>query len=222
MPHRVHHHGSVYDERASAPERERIVPEEAGDVDPRSYYRAAPSYRELAEYRHRKFGGFNGSAVFYGWLVAVALTGLLAGVVGVAASVIGSDLDVTTAQVELRAGTMSVSLVVAVVLVLMVGYYVGGYVAGRLARFDGARQGFGVWAWGVLITVVMVAFGEAFGQKYNIFERADLPSFPTPEATITTDTVTILAAVLAGTFLAAVLGGKRGERFHTKIDQAVL
>lgn len=223
-PHRVHHHhGSRYDERAIAPERERTVPveEDHGD-DMRDYYRAAPSYRDLEEYRHRKFGGIKGGAVFYGWLVALAFSSLLAGIVSVVASVVGSDLDVTTAQTELRAGTMGMALATVVVLVLMVGYYGGGYVAGRFARFDGARQGFGVWAWGVLITVVMVAFGEAFGSKYNIFERADIPSFPTPEATLTADGIMILAAILGGTFLAAILGGKRGERFHTKIDHTTL
>lgn len=223
MPHRVHHHhGSTYDERAISPERERMVPDEKDDEDIRGYYRSAPSYRELDEYRHRKFGGFKGSAVFYGWLVAIALSSLLAGIVSVMASVVGSDLDLTTAQAELRAGTMSIALATAVVLVLMAGYYAGGYVAGRFARFDGARQGFGVWAWGVLITVVMVSFGELFGSKYNIFERADVPSFPTPEATLTADGIMILAALLTGALLTAILGGKRGERFHTKIDHTTL
>ena len=41
---------------------------------------------------------------------------------------------------------------VATVAVLLVCYYTGGYVAGRLARFDGARNGFLSWVVGILAT----------------------------------------------------------------------
>ena len=52
---------------------------------------------------------------------------------------VGADRDRTDALVT--------------VAVLIVGYYTGGYVAGRLARFDGARNGFLSWVVGLLATV---------------------------------------------------------------------
>lgn len=189
--------------------------------DLRTEYRAAPTARDQYDFRHFKFGGFKGSAVFYGWLVAVGLSGLLAGVVSVVPGV-GSSLDVTSAEAELRADTIEISLAIAVVSILTVGYFGGGYVAGRLARFDGARQGFGVWAWGLLITVVMVAFGDLFGSKYNIFARVNLPSIPTPEETLSTRGLILIVAALVGTLLAALVGGKKGQRFHTKIDRTTI
>ena len=41
--------------------------------------------------------------------------------------------------------TIGVGGAIAVLVVLMIAYYCGGYVAGRMARFDGLRQGVGVW-----------------------------------------------------------------------------
>ena len=42
---------------------------------------------------------------------------------------------------------------IALLVVLMIAYYAGGYVAGRMSRFDGARQGLGTWAIGLIVTV---------------------------------------------------------------------
>lgn len=38
-----------------------------------------------------------------------------------------------------------------------VPHYAGGYVAGRMARFNGIRQGFAVGLWAVLIAAVVAA-----------------------------------------------------------------
>lgn len=32
-------------------------------------------------------------------------------------------------------------------VIVLVAYYCGGYVAGRMARFDGMKQGLAVWLW---------------------------------------------------------------------------
>ena len=37
--------------------------------------------------------------------------------------------------------------VVVAAVVLFVAYVCGGYVAGRMARFDGIKQGLAVWGW---------------------------------------------------------------------------
>jgi hypothetical protein len=185
-------------------------------------HRATPTARDQYDYRHAEFGGFKGGAVFYGWLVAVALTILLVGVVSAVATAVGSSLDVTKAQAELQADNIGISSAIAILVILMIGYFAGGYVAGRLSRFDGARQGFGVWMVGLIITIAVVIVGVVFGNQYNIFQRINLPSIPIPEEALSQGGVLTLAAVLLGTLIASFLGGIAGQRFHTRIDRTTL
>ncbi len=101
----------------------------------------------------------------------------------------------------------------------MLAYYAGGYVAGRMSRYDGGRQGAGVWLIGLVVTLVVVGVGIAFGSEYNIFNRVNLPSVPIPSNTATWGGIITLAAILLGTLLAAFVGGKVGHRYHTKVDR---
>lgn len=182
------------------------------------YRRATDPVRLTEARRHELFGGFNFGAAFFGWLVAVAMTLLLAGIVGAIATAVGRSLDVNRDQIERDAGTFGIATAVALVVVLMIGYYAGGYVAGRMSRFDGGRQGVGVWLLGLLVTLVAVGIGALFGAQYNVLDRVDLPSIPIPTDTATWGGIITLAAVLIGSLLAAVVGGKAGRRYHGKID----
>lgn len=181
--------------------------------------RRANDPRRLTEERRREeFGGFNIGADFFGWLVAVAMTILLAGIIGALATAAGRSLDVNRAQVERDAGTYGIATAIALLLVLMVAYYAGGYVAGRMSRYDGGRQGFGVWLIGLLVTLLVLGVGGIFGAQYNVFDRVDLPSIPIPSDAATRGGLITLAAVLVGTLLAAVAGAKVGQRYHRKVD----
>ncbi len=104
-------------------------------------------------------------------------------------------------------------------ILVFLTYFFGGYVAGRLARFDGARQGFGVWAFGLLVTLAFAAFAAIAGSEWNIFERLNLPRIPVDEGTATTAGIITLVAILLVTLLGAILGGKLGDRYHRKIDR---
>jgi hypothetical protein len=175
---------------------------------------------EATEARRREeFGGFNLGADFFGWLVAVAMAVLLAGIVGAVAAAVGSSLHVTQTDAQRRAGTFGLATAIALLVVLMVAYYAGGYVAGRMSRYDGGRQGFGVWLIGVLVTIVVVAVGILFGSQYDIFQRVNLPSVPIPSDTATWGGIITLAAILIGTLIAAFVGGKVGRRYHSKVDR---
>jgi hypothetical protein len=178
---------------------------------------AGPTYRETA---YERYGGFTFAAAFYGWLVAVALTVLLAGVVGAIATASGATLNVTQSQAEREAGTIGVASAIALLMILLIAYFAGGYVAGRMSRFDGGRQGLGVWLLGLLVTIVVAVLGAIFGSQYDIFQRVSLPSIPIPTNALTIGGVVTLVAVVLGTLLAAILGGKAGQRYHTKIDRA--
>ena len=108
---------------------------------------------------------------------------------------------------------------VLLLLVLMVAYYAGGYVAGRMARFNGPRQGLGVWLMGLLVTVLLAVAGVVLGAEYNVLAELNLPRVPIDEGTLTTGGLIALAAVVVGTLLAAIAGGKAGTHYHRRIDR---
>jgi amino acid transporter len=167
-----------------------------------------------------KFGGLNFGAAFFGWLVAVAVAVILTSIVGAALAAVGSSVEVTQTEAEREAGTIGVAAGIVLVAVLVIAYYTGGYVAGRMSRFDGARQGLGVWVIGLVVTILAVAAGVVFGAQYNILDRVSLPRIPVPTDQATWGGVITAAAVFVGTLLAAVLGGKVGRRYHHRVDRA--
>jgi hypothetical protein len=62
----------------------------------------------------------------------------------------------------------------------MIAFYTGGYVAGRLARFDGGRQGFGVWM--IALVVALLAGGGGWvlvSSPTGALIVAVLPTLPT-------------------------------------------
>ena len=109
---------------------------------------------------------------------------------------------------------------IALLGALALAYFGGGYVAGRMSRFDGARQGIGAWLIGVVVTVVLAVAGALLGAEYNVLDQLNLPALPVGDAEFATGGAIALAAVLAGTLVAAMAGGKAGERYHRKVDRA--
>jgi hypothetical protein len=181
--------------------------------------RRAAERARAAETSRDRFGGVNVGAAFFGWLVAVALSVLLAGIVGAAAAAVGETLDLTRSDAEREAGALGLAAGIALLVVLMIGYYAGGYVSGRMSRFDGARQGWAVWLIGVVVAAFVALAGWIFGSEYDIFQRVDLPSVPLADDTLTAGGVILAAAVVLGTLLAALAGGKLGLRYHHKVDR---
>jgi hypothetical protein len=167
-----------------------------------------------------KFGGANLGAACFGWLVAVGMTALLTGILAVLATALDYSGSITQNDVQRAAG--SVTLVIALVLlaVLLVAYYAGGYVAGRMSRFDGARQGFGVWLFGLVLTLLVAAAGAIAGDQYNVFAGLKIPHIPVSTSDLTTGGAIALAGIVIGSLLAAIVGGKVGERYHRRVDRA--
>jgi hypothetical protein len=160
------------------------------------------------------YGGFNWGAAFFGWLVAVGLGALLIGLVAAAGAAIGLNVSADATAEEIGLGGA-----IALVAALVIAYYCGGYVAGRLSRFDGARQGIGAWVLGLLVTAGFAVVALLLGSEYNVLERLDLPRLPIGDEEFATAGWITLAAVVLGTLLAALLGGKAGERYHRKVDR---
>lgn len=169
-----------------------------------------------------RFAGLNAGACFFGWIVAIGVAVLLTSIVGAVVAAVGSTTGVTQTEAERESGTIGVAAAIVLLVVLLIGYYAGGYVAGRMSRFDGGRQGLGVWGIGLAVTIIAVVAGAVFGAQYNILDRVQLPRVPVATEDISLGAIVTALAVVVGTLLAAVLGGKVGHRYHDRVDRAVV
>jgi hypothetical protein len=173
----------------------------------------------LSEHRalqREEFGGINWGSAFFGWLVAVGVAALLTGLLTAAGAAIGLTSDSADAETLTLAGG------IALLVVLLLAYFSGGYVAGRMSRFDGGRQGIGVWLVGLLVTIALAVVALIAGSEYNVLEQVNLPRLPVGDATLTTGGIVATAAIVLGTLLAAMAGGKAGERFHRRVDRVLI
>jgi hypothetical protein len=178
----------------------------------------APAALDTMRARQRdRFGGIQWGADFFGWLCAIGLASLLtAALVGAGVALGLSTSDATNAgtapQIGLGGG-------IALILVLAIAWFCGGYVAGRMARFDGVRQGLGVWLWTLLAAVVIAVVAAIGGSEYDVYQRLNLPRIAIGDNTLNTGGAIAGAVAVVATLLFAILGGKAGERFHKRVDR---
>ena len=142
-----------------------------------------------------RFGGIDVPASVAGALVAIAAAVLIGGILGAAIGGFGYQwgVEVDGMERELSAGGL-----VAGVLVLFVAFVAGGWAAGRMARFDGPRNGLHGSRLG------LTARGRArrprgfVGSRYDVFAEVDLPQWFSGDA--------LTAAALASGIASAVRG----------------
>ena len=178
---------------------------------------------DAVDRQHDRFGGIKWGAAFFGWLSANGLAVLLTALVSAAGVAIGLTQGVpSTEEATQQADTIGIVGGIVLLAILFLAYLAGGYVAGRMARFDGARQGVAVWVIGLLVVIALAVLTAVLGAQYNVLQQLNLPRIPVGEGTATTAGIIALVAVLLVTLLGAVLGGKLGERYHRKIDRVGL
>ena len=109
----------------------------------------------VVERQKERYGGIKFGSAFFGWLTATGLAVLLTALAGAIAAAVGLQSEGTVEEAADaaadNAGTVGIVGAIIVAVVLLVSYYAGGYVAGRMARFDGAKQGLAVWLWALVI-----------------------------------------------------------------------
>jgi hypothetical protein len=201
-------------DRDNSVDRDRYDDEREGAVRERAAGPGVVQQRQRDEY-----GGFNIGAALFGWLVAVGMAVLLTALLSAAGAAIGLT-QLTEGEAKSNAETISIVGGILLIVVLALSYYAGGYVAGRMSRFDGGRQGLGVWLFGLVVTVVLAVLGAIAGSEWNLFSQVNLPRIPIDEGSLATGGAITLVLILIGTLVAAIAGGKVGERYHRKVDRA--
>jgi hypothetical protein len=184
----------------------------------------APDRREVVGRQKDAFGGMKFGSCFFGWLTAsgtaVLLTALVTGIgaaLGLSRNVEAAGTSATQAQ--------SVGLVGGIVLlaIIFVAYLAGGYVAGRMARFNGLKQGLGVWLWAVVIAILVGVAGWLAGAQFDVLAQLNsFPRLPLNEGTLTTGGIIVAIGVVVVSLVGALLGGLAGMRYHRRVDRAGL
>jgi len=164
-----------------------------------------------------RFGGIRWGSAFFGLLSAIGLAAILLGIVAAAGVAIGvSEInDVANGDAE----TIGLGGAILVLAILALSWYCGGYVAGRMARFDGARQGIGVWMWTIVLGAALAIAAVIGGSEYDVLQQLNLPNVAVGDQSLTTTGLITLAAALVVTLLFAIIGGKAGDLFHRRVDR---
>jgi MFS family permease len=148
-------------------------------------------------------------------LTALSTVLILAGLVGAAVGVVGYQTGL-----EENAEDLSIGSLIGGVAILFVAYLIGGWAAGRIARYDGARNGFATGIWTLVFAAILSALGAWAGSEYDVFRNVDLPQWFSTEALTTAAIISGIAAVVA-MFLGGILGGAWGERYHRRADTTI-
>lgn len=169
--------------------------------------------------QYRQFGGFHFGAAFFGWLVSSGMGVILISLLAAAGSAVAvTSIKNPQAINSSTATTVGLTGGLLLLMALAISYYAGGYVAGRMSRFDGARQGFGVWTIGILVTTLLGVIGAFVGSQYNVLQQLNLPHVPINQGSYTKAGLITSLAIFVVSLVAAISGGKAGEKFHRKID----
>ena len=184
--------------------------------------------RDVVDREKERFGGIKIVCAFFGWITATGMTVLLTALVAAAGAGVGlvsdtSDLTDAAQNQGISADEIGWAGVILLLVVVFVSYYSGGYVAGRMARFDGIRQGIAVFGWAVVAAIVIAILGAVAGSQYNVFDNLNaFPRIPDSLSGLSLQGVVALVGVVATALVGAALGGLAGMHFHRKVDKAGL
>lgn len=195
--------------------------------DQETRQQAAPypsrGYFEMAEEREERlrdmYGGVDWLASFLGFVFAAVAGAFLLLIAGFIVVPLGFSIDLGSDSL----GAATITGLVAVGVIVFLTYLFGGYVAGRLARFDGGRNGAMTVAWTILVAAVLTVGGVL---AVPIFEgvRSFIRQTALPTLNGLLGAGIVGAVVLVGVILAALLGGlaggRLGSRYHRDIDRA--
>jgi hypothetical protein len=187
---------------------------------PRGYFEAA---EEREDRLRDMYGGVDWLASFLGFVFAIVLGAIFSAVTGLVLVPFGITPNLSSGQI----GAAVITGLALLGVLIFLTFFFGGYVAGRLARFDGGRNGAMVVVW-MFIVVVILALAAAIFSGFLPTGMTEVVA-PLVERTVSAagnlagagvaGLVTAAAALLLA-LLGGSLGGRLGSRYHTEIDRA--
>jgi hypothetical protein len=187
---------------------------------PRGYFEAAD---EREDRLRDMYGGIDWLASFLGFVFAIVLGAVFSAVAGLVLVPFGITPGLSGGQI----GASVITGLALVGVLIFLTFFFGGYVAGRLARFDGGRNGAMVLVWMFIVVVILALAAAIFsgflpaGMAEGIANLVDriVSTGGNLAGTGVVGLVTAAAALLLA-LLGGFLGGRMGSRYHTEIDRA--
>jgi hypothetical protein len=131
---------------------------------------------------------------------------------------------------EISGGQLGASVLTGLAVLgvlIFLTYFFGGYVAGRLARFDGGRNGAMVLGWTFIVALILALVTVVFSGFLptsaaegisNLAQGTASAAGSLAGAGVAGIVVAVAALLLA--LLGGFFGGRLGSRYHTEIDRA--
>ena len=113
-------------------------------------------------------------------------------------------------------GVVGVGVLLASWLAALIAYFIGGYAAGRLARYDGVRNGLGTVLWTVLVAIVLGILGAVFGSRFTVAGQLHLS---VDRGSLTGDGIISLLVALLIMLVGSASGGLLGALYHLRVDR---
>ena len=141
---------------------------------------------------------------------------LLGGIAGAAIGAFGYQTGLDRENVD----DVTIGGLIAALVVLFLSYLIGGWAAGRMARYDGPRNGFMTVVWTLILAAILGGLGAWLGDEYDVLRNVELPQWFSEEALTTSAIISGLVGI-ATMILGALLGGLWGERYHRRADATI-
>jgi hypothetical protein len=187
---------------------------------PRGYFEAA---EEREDRLRDMYGGVDWLASFLGYVFTVVLALVFSAIAGLVLVPFGFPPEISGGQ--LGASVLTGLAVLGVLIFLT--YFFGGYVSGRLARFDGGRNGAMVLIWTFIVALILALVAVVFSgflpagaaEAIGKLERGTVSTATNLAGAGVAGIVAAVAALLLA-LLGGFSGGRLGSRYHTEIDRA--
>ena len=187
---------------------------------PRGYFEAV---EEREDRLRDMYGGVDWLASFLGFVFTLVIASVFSAIAGLVLVPFGFTPELSGGRIG---ASVLTGLAVLGILIFLT-YFFGGYVAGRLARFDGGRNGAMVLVWTFIVALILALVAVVFSGFLPLGAARTIANV----AQVTASTATNLAgagvagivvggAVLLLALLGGFFGGRLGSRYHTEIDRA--
>jgi hypothetical protein len=186
---------------------------------PRGYFEAA---EEREDRLRDMYGGVDWLASFLGFVFAIVAGVVFSVIAGLVLAPLGFSVELGG-----EIGAAAVTGLVLVGILVFLTYFFGGYVAGRLARFDGGRNGAMLLLWSgvtvlvlALVNAILASFlPSTISDEINNFIQNQLLSTIGSLSQLGVVGVVVFVGALLLALLGGFLGGRLGSRYHAEIDR---